>query len=169
MKKLQILAAVWLLLSSVLLVAAQGEERISPKKPSSVGFSEAERELREFFDTYAEDLRTGRGEAIAGRYDSRGYYRMGSGGKTLVSFEDNRKRFVTNFAAQKAFAWKDISIEVLAADVAIVTALFDWQHGTAEPRRYSYSGVLTKRSGQWRIRLEDESPAPIKTAAPAPQ
>lgn len=158
----------FVLVCLVVLVASAGfgqaDKREDAKQPVS-----SERELREFFDAYAEDLRTGRGEAIAGRYDSRGYYRMGGGSKTLVSFEDNRKRFVTNFAAQKAFAWKDLSIEVLAPDVAIVTALFDWQHGSAEPRRYSYSGVLTKRSGQWRIRLEDESPAPIKPDKPAPQ
>jgi hypothetical protein len=164
MRKVQVLVAVWLLVFGALGAAGQAGKQGVGNGP---GPAVVERELREFFEAYAEDLRLGRGERIAERYDSRGYYRMGNGAKTLVSFEDNRKRFVTNFVGPKAFAWKDLSVEILAPDAAVVTALFDWQIGSSPSRLYSYTGVLTKRSGKWRIRLEDESGAPPARTAPA--
>jgi hypothetical protein len=39
--------------------------------------------------------------------------------------------------------------------------LFDWQR-EAGRRNFSYTGLLVKQSGKWRIRLEDESGAPTK-------
>jgi hypothetical protein len=160
MGKVQVLVVVWLLAFGALVAAWQEGKRVVGDGGGPAVAAGGERELREFFEAYAEDLRLGRGERIAERYDSRGYYRMGNGAKTLVSFEDNRKRFVTNFVGPKAFAWKDLSAEVLAEDAAVVTALFDWQIGSSPSRLYSYTGVLTKRSGKWRIRLEDESGVP---------
>ena len=161
MKKARFLLAVCLLLlcSGLIAEAQKSELTISPNSNTAAATA-AEREIREFFDSYAEDLRRHQGAAIAARYDSRGYYRMGNGTKTLVSFEDNKKRYLNNWAGPKSFAWKNLSIEVLSADSAVVTALFDWQIGANEPRLYSYTGLLTKQSGTWRIRLEDESGAP---------
>lgn len=159
MRKARFLLASCLLLCCASIVEAQKNKPPMPQNQNPTA-TIAEREIKDFFDSYAEDLRLHRGEAIAARYDSRGYYRMGNGNKTLVSFEDNRKRFLDDWTKPKSFEWKELSIEILSPDAAVVTALFDWQIGASEPRLYSYTGVLTKRTGKWRIRLEDESGAP---------
>jgi ketosteroid isomerase-like protein len=160
MKKERFLLVIYLLICGCLATEAQ-DNNPPIKQSQNIASTAAEREIREFFNSYAEDLRLHRGEAIAARYDSRGYYRMGNGTKTLVSFEDNKKRYLNNWVGPKSFEWKDLSIEVLSEDTAMVTALFDWQIGAAESRLYSYTGVLTKQAGKWRIRLEDESGAPL--------
>lgn len=109
MKKAQFLLVSCLLLCSALFTTAQKKEVQISQNQNSPAAVVAEREIRDFFNAYAEDLRLHRGEAVAARYDSRGYYRMGNGTKTLVSFEENRKRFVNNWAGPKFFEWKDLS------------------------------------------------------------
>ena len=116
-----------------------------------------EAELKRFYDEYADDLIKGRGEQIANRYDARGYYSLGNGSKKLVSFDDAKRRYTTGWTAPKSFAWKDMSFELLSPTSATVTGLFDWERPTGEKLTLSYSGVLTKQSDQWRIRVEDES------------
>lgn len=166
MKKARIFSAICLLLCGCLIAQAQRNKQPMPQNQNAAATTAAECEIRDFFNSYAEDLRLHRGEAIAARYDSRGYYRMGNGTKMLVSFEDNKKRFVNKWDGPKSFEWKNLSIEILSADSAVVTALFDWQIGNSESRLYSYTGVLMKRSGKWRIRLEDESGAPLNLTTP---
>ncbi|MDQ3714040.1 MAG: cupin domain-containing protein [Acidobacteriota bacterium] len=165
MRKAQFLLTVSLLLCGGLIAEAQKNKQ-SISQNQNMAATVAEREIRDFFNSYAEDLRLHRGEAIAARYDSRGYYRMGNGTKTLVSFEDNKKRYMNDWAGPRSFEWKNLSIEVLSKNSAVVTALFDWQIGNSESRLYSYTGVLTKQSGEWRIRLEDESGAPLNLTTP---
>jgi quercetin dioxygenase-like cupin family protein len=160
MRKAQFLLAVCLLLYGSSITEAQKNNQQTPQNQNATNTTGAESEIREFFNSYAEDLRLHRGDAIAARYDSRGYFRMGNGTKTLVSYEDNQKRYLNNWAGPKSFKWKNLSIEVLSPDSAVVTALFDWRIGSSESRLYSYTGLLTKQSGKWRIRLEDESGAP---------
>lgn len=121
------------------------------------GMAAAERELREFFDSYAEDLRKHRSEAIADRYDSRGYYRMGNGTKQFVSFGDNKKLYTASWVGPKTFEWKDLSFDILTPESAAVTGLFEWQSSNGSKATYSYTGVLAKQTGGWRIRVEDES------------
>lgn len=116
-----------------------------------------EQEVKVFFNSYAEDLRENRRESIANLYDTAGYYRMGNGNKSFISFEDGKKRYLTNWTAPKSFEWKDISVEVISPTAAVVTALFDWQASTGEKSTLSYTGFLVKKSDKWRIRVEDES------------
>ena len=133
--------------------------QIVPKPDSKIQSpaSPAERELKDFFDAYGEDLRQGRREAIAIRYDSRGYYRVGNGTKSFVTFEDSKKRYMTRWTAPKAFEWKDLTIEVLSPESASVVGLFDYQAATGDKATFSYSAILNKQPGGWRIRVEDES------------
>ncbi len=119
-----------------------------------------EREVREFYDAYAEDLRGGRREAIVGRYDERGVYSMGAGSKRLSSLEETKKVYMTGWTPPKSFAWRELSVDVLGKDAAAVTALFDWQTADGVTLTLSYTGVLTKRAGRWRIRVEDENMSP---------
>lgn len=120
-----------------------------------------EREIKAFFDAYGEDLRSARREAIADRYDRRGYYRLGNGQKTLVSFEDVKNRYLTRWMPSKSFEWKDLSIEVLSKDAANVVGLFDIQAMTGEKASFSYSALVVKQSSKWFIRIEDESLSPV--------
>lgn len=148
----------FLLVASILTLtisaSSQNAAAVEKKNNATAG---GEAELKRFYDDYADDLIKGRGEAIANRYDARGYYSLGNGSKRLVSFDDAKKRYTTAWSAPKSFAWKDMSFELLSPTSATVTGLFDWERPSGEKLTLSYSGVLTKQSGQWRIRVEDES------------
>lgn len=133
---------------------------------TAVAQTDVEREVRQFYDAYADDLRAHRKEAIANRYDTRGVYFMGNGYKSLETFEATKSRYLTKWKGPKSFEWKDLSIEVLSKDAAIVLARFEWEAASGEKFSYSYTGVLVKRSEGWRIRVEDESTQPPKPAKP---
>jgi len=158
MRKVQFLLVCCLLLCVGVVVQAQKVK--TPKSQKQNDVAATEREIREFFDSYAEDLRAARREAIANRYDSRGYFRMGNGNKRLVSFEDTKERYLTRWTGPKSFEWKDLSIEVLSSDAAVVTGLFDWEPASGQKATFSYTGLLIKQAGKWRIRVEDESVVP---------
>lgn len=158
MRGTQFLLAGCLLLRGALVAEAQKIETTKPQKQNDVAATE--HEIREFFDSYAEDVRQHRREAIANRYDARGYFRMGHGSKRLVSFRDTKERYLTRWTGPKSFEWKDLSIEVLSSDAAVVTGLFDLESPSGQKAIFSYTGLLTKQAGEWRIRVEDESSVP---------
>jgi len=121
----------------------------------------AEKELRAFYDSYADDLREHKRDAIGERYDRRGVWFLGNGGKRHVSFEDNKKSYATKWNGPKKFDWKDLTFEVINASSAVAIGKFEWQGETdAKPFTCSYTGLLHRTSGQWRIRIEDESCPP---------
>jgi hypothetical protein len=158
MRKAQFLLLFYLLFCCCFVTGAQTIKTTTAQNQNDAAI--VEREIKEFFDSYAEDLRQHRREAIANRYDPRGYFRMGNGSKTLVSLEDVKNRYLTKWVGPKSFEWRDVSIEVLSPAAAVVVGLFDWQRDAGEKETYSYTGLLVKQSGKWRIRLEDESGAP---------
>jgi|GEM_PF-4669923 len=154
MRKVRFLLICLLLFGGVLAAAAQKPER---QDKAAV---QTEREVRDFYEAYAGDLRAGRREAIAERYDERGVYLMGGGTKTFVSFEDTKNRYLKNWSPPKSFAWRELSVDVLGKDSAVVAGLFDWQTAEGVRLTLSYTGVLSKKSGKWRIRVEDENSSP---------
>ncbi len=164
MRKAQLVSAGCFLLYCVLGAKAQKVEPTKPQKQHDVAATE--REVREFFDSYAEDLRQHRREAIANRYDPRGVYFLGNGGKTLESFETVKNVYLTKWTGPKSFEWKDISVEVLSPEAAVVIGRFEWQTASDQLQGFSYTGLLIKHSGEWRIRVEDESSPPAKPSAP---
>ena len=141
------------LLMGFFALAVEGQ----PVKKPSQDKAKAEAELKAFYDAYGGDLRQARREAIADRYDRRGYFRVGDGQKTLISYEDSRNRYLNAWAPPKSFVWKDLSFEILSPDAANVFGLFDWQAATGEKTIASYSALLLKTNGKWFIRIEDES------------
>lgn len=141
----------------LLYVPSEGQDKTQPSTGKEADVSATERELRQFYDAYADDLRAHRREAIANRYDSRGYFALGNGSKRFVSFEDNKKNYTTRWTGPKSFEWRDLSFEILSSNSASVVGLFDWTNASGAKDTLSYTGVLTKQSGQWRIRVEDES------------
>ncbi|HEX6573521.1 MAG TPA: hypothetical protein VF042_01005 [Gemmatimonadaceae bacterium] len=122
-------------------------------------------DAREFMAGYAEDIRNGRRQAIAARYDRRGAYRVGEGEKTLESWELIRAAYMTQWSPPVNFAWRDLTYEVLGPDSVMVIGLFDW--GLLDGRRiaFSYTALLVRQDGELRIRLEAESMNPKMFAA----
>lgn len=145
------------LLLAVLCITANGQQVPGVDLKDRKGLSAVEQELRKFYDEYAEDLRQQRREAIANRYDSRGYFRLGNGSKQLVAFEENKQTYLKRWTGPKMFSWRDLSFEILSKTSAAVVGLGEWVAVSGQKSTISYSGVLTKTTGQWKIRFEDES------------
>lgn len=156
MNNYRVLAALLLILAGAIAAFAQSPVR---------AMSATERSIREFFNSYAEDLRGHKRESIADRYDRRGVYMVGNGSKSLVPFDQVKERYMTKWTGPKSFSWKDLSVEVVSKDAAVVTGLFEWQAASGATSNYSYTGLLIKQDGKWRIRLEDESTSPPKQAS----
>jgi hypothetical protein len=87
---------------------------------------------------------------------------MGNGNKAFLSFEQIKSRYLNKnrWPGPKDFQWKNLSIEMLSSDVALVVGQFDIKRASGDSATLSYSGVLKKKNGQWRIRMEDESLSP---------
>jgi hypothetical protein len=120
-----------------------------------------EAEARVFMESYARDLRSGAREAIVARYDPRGSYRVGNGRKTFEPLDSIRAVYMGPWEAPAAFEWRDLSYEVLSDDAVMVVGRFEWTGADGKMLPLSYTGLLLRRDGQWRIRLEDESFSPM--------
>jgi hypothetical protein len=120
-------------------------------------------EVKAFYDVYAEDLRLHRREALGARYDGRGSYFLGNGAKAFESAEETRRYYLKNWTGPKSFNWKNMEFEVITPQAVVVLARFEWAtEKEPKPVSCSYSGLLLKKSGQWFIRMEDESCPPAK-------
>ena len=115
-----------------------------------------EAEARAFMDSYAQDLRAGNRQAIAARYDRRGAYRVGGGEKTLEPLDSIRASYTGRWQPPTAFEWHDLSYEVLGDDAVMVVGRFEWTDQRGRVLPMSYTGLLVRQDGEWRIRLEDE-------------
>lgn len=120
---------------------------------------------RDFMLGYSDDLRNGRRQAIANRYDRRGAYRVGEGEKTLESWELIRAAYLSQWSPPTRFAWKDLSYEPVGEDAVIVVGLFEWGLADGRMLSFSYTGLLVRQDGELRIRLEDESMSPRALAS----
>lgn len=120
--------------------------------------AQTESEIRSFLAEYAHDLNAHRREAIIDRYDRRGVYMLNGGKRALRSFDSIKETYQNNWAGPSSFAWGDLSVEVISPTAAVATGIFQWQSADGgPPKPYSYTALLIKDSGHWRIRLEDES------------
>jgi hypothetical protein len=120
-----------------------------------------EAEARAFMESYARDLRAGAREAIVARYDARGAYRVGNGQKVLEPLDSIRAVYMGPWQPPATFEWQDLSYEVLSDDAVMVVGRFEWTGADGKRLPLSYTGLLLRRDGQWRIRLEDESVSPL--------
>lgn len=121
---------------------------------------DVEAEARAFMESYARDLRGGAREAIAARYDRRGAYRVGGGEKVLEPLDSIRAVYTGRWQPPTAFEWRDLSYEVLGDDAVMVVGRFEWTDQQGRMLPLTYTGLLVRQDGQWRIRLEDEDIAP---------
>ena len=145
------------LVLSVVQLSADAQVTSKPSSQNDADLTAVEREIKQFYDSYAEDLRQQRREEIANRYDQRGFFSIGNGRKELVAFEANKSRYLKDWTGPKAFEWRDLSFEVLSPTAASVVGLGDWTAASGQKTVIAYSALLTKQAGQWRIRVEDES------------
>ena len=120
-----------------------------------------EAEARAFMESYAQDLRGGAREAIVARYDRRGAYLVGNGRKELLPVDSLRAIYTgQNWQPPASFEWRDLSYEVLGDDAVMVVGRFEWTDAQGRMLPVSYTGLLLRQDGEWRIRLEDESVSP---------
>jgi hypothetical protein len=121
-------------------------------------------EARVFMAKYAEDLWQGNRAAIAARYDPTGAWHVGPGRAELESWDQINRRYRGRWAPPASFQWRELAYEPLGPDSVLVVGGFDWwpqKKADQPPLQYSYTGLLVRRDGQLRIRLENEA-----TAAP---
>jgi hypothetical protein len=119
--------------------------------------TDPEAEARAFMESYAQDLRAGAREAIVARYDRRGAYRVGGGQKTMEPMDSIRATYTgAGWQPPAVFEWRDLSYEVLSDDAVMVVGRFEWTDAQGRLLPMSYTGLLVKQDGEWRIRLEDE-------------
>jgi hypothetical protein len=116
-----------------------------------------ETEAREFMEGYAEDLRSGRRQALVDRYDMRGAYRVGEGEKGFETLDKIRVAYFDQWQPPATFEWRDLSFETIGADEVFVVGLYDWGSGDGRQATYSYTALLNRRNGVLKIRLEHES------------
>ena len=155
---IQMKIAVSLILALLLLpigaISQSVQTAAAGKQPTA---STAEIELRAFYDEYGEDIRRARREAIANRYDPRGYFSVGNGLKSFLTFEETKARYMNSWAAPKSFEWRDLSFDVLSPTSAAATGVFDIEFTNGQKAIYSYSASLVRQADKWTIRVEDES------------
>jgi hypothetical protein len=157
MKKMNWKIILLALVLSVVTLPADAQLTSKPSSQNDTDLTSVEREIKQFYDSYADDLRQQRREAIANRYDTRGFFSVGNGKKELVTFEANKSHYLKEWTGPKAFEWRDLSFEILSPTAASVVGLGDWTAASGQKRVIAYSALLTKQAGQWRIRVEDES------------
>lgn len=119
-----------------------------------------EAEARAFMESYAQDLRAGAREAIVARYDPRGSYRVGGGEKTFEPLDSIRAIYMGRWEPPAVFEWRDLSYDVLGDDAVMVVGRFEWTDRQGRMTPLTYTGLLVKQDGAWRIRLEDEDVSP---------
>ena len=105
---------------------------------------------------YAHDLAAGDRAALADRYSRDGNWIVFEGRRMFMSHAAMRERYMTSWEAPAAFAWRDLAYEVTSPASVVVTGNFDWTTPSAV-EHYSYTGLLVREEGAWRIRLEDET------------
>lgn len=114
-------------------------------------------EARAFMAAYAEDLREHDRAGLIARYDPQGTWFVIGGKRWFDTHDKVRQAYSTEWTGPAGFMWHDLHYEQVGNDTIMVLGEFDW--GTAGgPRRHSYTGLLVRRDGQWRIRLENELP-----------
>ena len=118
-------------------------------------------EARRFMDEYALDLRSAARQALADRYDPRGAYMVGEGDKRFLPLDSLRAHYLGEWRPPAQFAWEDLSFEVAGPDAVVVIGGFLWRAtASSADVRFSYTALLVRRDGRFRIRLEDESRDP---------
>jgi hypothetical protein len=119
-----------------------------------------------FMESYARDLVAGNRTGIAERYDRRGAWLVGHGKAKKESYDSIAAQYAgASWQPPATFVWKDLAYEPQGPNAIMVVGRFEWGGAPgAPPMVMSYSGLLQRQDGQWRIHLEDESADPLVLA-----
>lgn len=118
----------------------------------------AEVEARAFMAAYEADLRRKDAAAVAARYHPDGAYMIFDGQGGFESFAAIGRSYADGWRGPEAFAWRDLTFEPVGADAVLVNGGFEWTAAGKAPRPTSYTALLKRHAGQWRIRMENETP-----------
>lgn len=140
-------------------LALAGCASTPPAPAPAAGAIEAE--VRAFMAAYADDLREHDRQGIAARYDTEGAWMIFDGDREFVSAAELRQSYLEKWNGPDSFVWRDLSYEVTGPDSVVVVGEFDWGKG-GKVNAMSYTGLLRRREGAWRIRLENEGPVPVR-------
>ena len=123
-------------------------------------------EVKAFMDGYAKDLLAGNRVGIGERYDRQGAWMVGNGLAAKQSYDSITARYAgPSWQPPASFTWKDLAYEPQGVNAVLVVGRFAWGMAAgSEPLVASYSALLQRQDGQWRIHLEDESADPIVMA-----
>ncbi|MBU1188311.1 MAG: ketosteroid isomerase family protein [Gammaproteobacteria bacterium] len=135
------------------------ESRVGAAAEEADQLAEAEREARRFMQQYGEDLRNHDRAAIAARYDRDGATVIFNGERHVRSFAEIQTRYREQWTGPASFTWRNLAYEVLNPNSVIVTGEFDWGAPNGI-EKYSYSAILQRQDGEFRIRMEVESLLP---------
>lgn len=119
-------------------------------------------EARAFMARYADDLREGRRNELADRYDRRGAWRVGPSVVVFESWSDIETHYLRRWSMPSSFDWQDLVFEPSGPDAVTVIGRFLWgpgPDGRKPPVLFAYSALLVRQDGKLRIRLEHESAA----------
>ncbi len=150
------------------LAACAGTAPPAAAPTSSADSAALVREAEAFMEGYARDLLAGDRQAIVDRYDQRGGWRMGNGHKQFMPLDSIRGVYFGRWRPPARFAWQDLSYEVAGPDAIVVVGKFVWGLANGQDVTLSYTGLLLRRDGRLRIRVEDESSAPPPRPSPPP-
>lgn len=145
-----------------LLLASACSAGPRPGEPPPAGGNSAAlvSEAQAFMESYARDLRAGERDGLVGRYDPRGAYMLGDGRKAFLPPDSIRAIYHGRWQPPASFEWRDMSYEPVGPDAVVVTGQFVW--GVSAERQlppYSYTALLVRHDGRFRIRVENESAA----------
>jgi hypothetical protein len=114
---------------AISLVHAFRRARKLRRKPSlrkDADLSAVEREIKQFYDSYADDLRSNSAARRSPTVTTAGILQPGNGRKELVTFEANKSHYLKDWTGPKSFEWRDLSFEILSPTAASVVGLGDW-------------------------------------------
>lgn len=122
--------------------------------------TEVTEEVTTFLAQYTQELLAHDHGKILERYHPEGVYFTGEGRKMFFSHKQLDQFYRKSWQGPKDMAFKNVSIEVLSDDNAMIAAQLSWTHQDGKTDLFSYAGVLVRTDGHWRIKLEAESRKP---------
>ena len=114
--------------------------------------------MQDWYADYARDLLAEDRAAIIQRYHPDGAWIVRRGVPRLLTFAELVARYQGEaWQPPRSFAWRGLAFDPVGDDGMLVVGQFLWQRPAGTVERMSYTGLLKRVSGHWRIRLEDEN------------
>ena len=113
--------------------------------------------MQDWFDSYAHDLRAGDRKAVLARYHPDGAWIVRKGVPRLLDFGQLTRRYLEDWQPPALFEWQGLALEAAGTEGLLAVGQFRWGRPSGPIEIMSYTGLLLRCAGEWRIRLEDEN------------